>query len=159
MSFDSLVICGPSGSGKSTLLKYLFLDFPNVFEFSVSHTTRTPRPGEVDGKDYFFTDKKTIKENIAKNHFIETTNFCGNIYGTSKTAVKEILSSGKICVFDVDIEGVKQIRSTDLKPLYVFVNPPSLLVLEKRLRNRQTESEERLKARLENAQHLIEYGK
>jgi guanylate kinase len=77
-----LVICGPSGSGKSTLLQRLFAEFPDKFGFSVSHTTRSPRPGEVDGKHYHFTTKETMKEAIARGEFIESAEFSKNIYGT-----------------------------------------------------------------------------
>jgi len=77
-----LVLCGPSGSGKSTLIKRMFDEFPDIFKFSVSHTTRSPRPGEENGIHYHFTDKETMQERIKKGEFIETAIFSGNLYGT-----------------------------------------------------------------------------
>ncbi|GBP22045.1 Guanylate kinase [Eumeta japonica] len=153
-----LVLCGPSGSGKSTLLKRLLKDFPDRYGFSVSHTTRKPRPGEKDGVHYYFTEKETMLQAIEKGDFIETATFSGNMYGTSKRAIEEVRRTGKVCVLDIDVEGVKQMKATDLNPLLVFVMPPSIEELERRLRTRNTENEEALKKRLEVARREIEYG-
>ncbi|XP_060806883.1 guanylate kinase isoform X2 [Amyelois transitella] len=154
-----LVLCGPSGSGKSTLLKRLLKEFPDKFGFSVSHTTRSPRPGEKDGVHYHFTTKDDMVAAIQRGEFLETANFSGNMYGTSKHAVDEVRRTGKICILDIEIEGVKQVKTTDLDPLLVFVMPPSIEELERRLRARNTEHEEALKKRLETAKREIEYGK
>ncbi|CAK1544665.1 unnamed protein product [Leptosia nina] len=154
-----LVLCGPSGSGKSTLLKRLLKEFPDKFGFSVSHTTRCPRPGEKDGVHYHFTTKDQMSAAITKGEFIETAIFSENMYGTSKKAVEDVRRTGRICVLDIEIEGVKQIKRTDLDPVLVFVMPPSIGELERRLRNRNTEQEEALQKRLEQALHEIEYGK
>ncbi|XP_053668995.1 guanylate kinase [Anopheles marshallii] len=154
-----LVICGPSGSGKSTLLKKLFKEFPDTFGFSVSHTTRKPRPGEENGIHYHFVSVEEMQSAIEKGEFIETAVFSGNMYGTSKKAVENVQHQGKVCVLDIEIEGVKQIRNSDrLNPLLVFVNPPSIEELERRLRGRQTETEESLQKRLNTARKEIEYG-
>ncbi|XP_011138951.1 guanylate kinase isoform X1 [Harpegnathos saltator] len=154
-----LVLCGPSGSGKSTLIKRLFDEYPDTFKFSVSHTTRAPRPGEEDGTHYHFTDKEKMQEQIKNGEFIETATFSGNLYGTSKQAVEEVQSLGKVCVLDIDIQGVKQIKRTPhLDPLYVFVKPPSLVELERRLKARNTETEESLEHRLSVAKAEMEYG-
>ncbi|XP_038207667.1 guanylate kinase isoform X1 [Zerene cesonia] len=153
-----LVLCGPSGSGKSTLLKRLQKEFPDKFGFSVSHTTRGPRPGEKDGVHYHFTTRDNLLAAVEKGEFIETAIFSGNLYGTSKKAVEDVRLSGRICVLDIEIEGVKQIKRTDLDPLLVFVMPPSMDELERRLRNRNTEQEEALQKRLETARHEIKYG-
>ncbi|XP_050080846.1 uncharacterized protein LOC126568419 isoform X2 [Anopheles maculipalpis] len=154
-----LVICGPSGSGKSTLLKKLFKEFPDTFGFSVSHTTRKPRPGEENGVHYHFVSVEEMQSAIEKGEFIETAVFSGNMYGTSKKAVENVQHQGKVCVLDIEIEGVKQIRNSDrLNPLLVFVNPPSIEELERRLRGRQTETEESLQKRLNTARKEIEYG-
>ncbi|CAH2989458.1 unnamed protein product [Chilo suppressalis] len=153
-----LVLCGPSGSGKSTLLKRLLKEFPDKFGFSISHTTRNPRPGEKDGVHYHFTSKSDMKAAIERGEFIETATFSGNMYGTSKKAVDDVRLTGKICILDIDIEGVKQIKNTDLEPLLVFVMPPSMEVLETRLRARNTESEECLRKRLATAHRELEYG-
>jgi guanylate kinase len=146
-----LVLTGPSGSGKSTLLKLLFDEFPDAFGFSVSHTTRNPRSGEKDGREYHFTSREEMKKSVEEGNFIEWAEFSGNMYGTSKQAVKEVQSTGKICVLDIDIQGVMSMRKTDLNPLYVFIKPPSVEELDKRLRARKTESEESLQRRLDRA--------
>ncbi|XP_063616771.1 guanylate kinase isoform X2 [Cydia splendana] len=153
-----LVLCGPSGSGKSTLLKRLLKEFPDKFGFSVSHTTRGPRPGEKNGVHYHFTTKDEMLAAIEKGEFLETATFSGNTYGTSKRAVEDVRRTGKICVLDIEIEGVKQVKRSDLDPLLVFVMPPSINELERRLRGRNTESDEALKLRLETARKEIEYG-
>ncbi|XP_047529129.1 guanylate kinase isoform X1 [Vanessa atalanta] len=153
-----LVFCGPSGSGKSTLLKRLLKEFPDKFGFSVSHTTRKPRPGEKDGVHYHFTVKDEMVAAVERGEFIETTTFSGNMYGTSKRAIEDVHRTGKTCILDIDIEGVKQIKTTDLEPLLVFVMPPSIEELERRLRARNTEQEDALKKRLEVARKEIEFG-
>ncbi|CAG9796678.1 unnamed protein product [Diatraea saccharalis] len=153
-----LVLCGPSGSGKSTLLKRLLKEFPDKFGFSVSHTTRNPRPGEKDGIHYHFTTKSDMIAAIEKGEFIESATFSGNMYGTSKKAVDDVRRTGKICVLDIDIEGVKQVKHTDLDPLLVFIMPPSIEELERRLRDRNTESEETLRKRLDTALREMEFG-
>ncbi|XP_050450382.1 guanylate kinase isoform X2 [Cataglyphis hispanica] len=153
-----LVFCGPSGSGKSTLIKRLFDEFPDTFKFSVSHTTRMPRPGEEDGTHYHFTNKEKMQEQIKNGEFIESATFSGNLYGTSKQAVEEVQRLGKICVLDIDIQGVKQIKYTHLNPLYIFIKPPSILELERRLKARNTETEESLQRRLAIAKTELEYG-
>ncbi|KOB75940.1 Guanylate kinase, partial [Operophtera brumata] len=127
-----LVLCGPSGSGKSTLLKRLLNEFPDKFGFSVSHTTRGPRPGEKDGVHYHFTNKELMGAAVERGEFIETATFSGNMYGTSKRAVDDVRCTGKICVLDIEMEGVKQVKRTDLNPLLVFVMPPSIEELERR---------------------------
>ncbi|XP_013135184.1 PREDICTED: guanylate kinase [Papilio polytes] len=153
-----LVLCGPSGSGKSTLLKRLLKEFPDKFGFSVSHTTRSPRPGEKDGVHYHFTNKDDMLAAIEKGEFIETATFSGNMYGTSKQAVEHVRLTGRICVLDIEMEGVKQVKKTDLDPLLVFVMPPSIEELERRLRARNTEQEDALKKRLDTARREIEFG-
>ena len=137
-----VVFCGPSGSGKSTLLKRLMAEYPNAFAFSVSHTTRKPRPGEENGKDYHYVSREEILAGIENGEFLEYAEFSGNYYGTSKKAVETVLSSGRICALDVDIQGVKNLKKTDLNPVYLFIKPPSLETLETRLRERGTETED-----------------
>ncbi|KAF7202316.1 guanylate kinase 1b isoform X4 [Nothobranchius furzeri] len=154
-----VVLSGPSGAGKSTLLKRLMKDHEGVFGFSVSHTTRNPRPGEEDGKDYHFTTKEVMQEGIDNGEFIENAEFSGNMYGTSKSAVEDVRAKNLICILDVDIQGVKRIKETDLDPIYISIQPPSLEILEKRLRDRQTETEESLQKRLEAARIDMELSK
>ena len=96
-----LVLCGPSGVGKSTIVERIKKAFPNAFALSVSHTTRNPREGEKDGVNYFFTDRETMKNSIDNDDFIETAEFSGNMYGTSKSAVESVIQHGKICILDI----------------------------------------------------------
>ncbi|XP_054875762.1 guanylate kinase 1b isoform X1 [Poeciliopsis prolifica] len=191
-----VVLSGPSGAGKSTLLKRLMKDHEGVFGFSVSHTTRNPRPGEEDGKglnklpmllgatllpvadvfssessfscpnesehkdkDYHFTTREAMQEGIDNGEFIENAEFSGNMYGTSKAAVEDVRAKNLICILDVDIQGVKRIKETDLDPIYISIQPPSMEILEKRLRDRQTETEESLQKRLEAARIDMELSK
>ncbi|XP_029906356.1 guanylate kinase 1b isoform X6 [Myripristis murdjan] len=121
------------------------------FFFSLADTTRNPRPGEEDGKDYHFTTREAMQEGIDQGEFIENAEFSGNMYGTSKSAVEDVLAKNLICILDVDIQGVKNIKKTDLNPIYISIQPPSMEILEKRLRDRQTETEESLQKRLEAA--------
>ena len=125
---------------------------------SVLPTTRQPRPGEEDGKDYHYVDKAKMQELIDSGEFIENATFSGNNYGTSKASVQDVLDSGKICILDIDVQGVKAVKETDLTPLFVFIKPPSLETLEARLRSRGTETEESLNKRLGAAADEMEYG-
>jgi len=154
-----LVLCGPSGSGKSTLMKKLTAEFQDSFGFSVSHTTRGPRAGESDGVDYHYVSRDTMEQLVKEGAFIEHAIFSGNMYGTSRAAVEKVAVSGKICILDIDVQGVKLIKQSDLEPNYVFIKPPSREALEKRLRARRTESEESLAKRLAAADAEMEYGK
>ncbi|XP_034411834.1 guanylate kinase isoform X4 [Cyclopterus lumpus] len=154
-----VVFTGPSGAGKSTLLKKLMKEYDSVFGFSVSHTTRNPRPGEENGKDYHYVTREAMQAAIAGGDFIESAEFSGNIYGTSKAAVQDVRAKNLICILDVDMQGVRNIKRTDLQPVYVSIQPPSMAVLEKRLRGRKTESEESLQKRLKAAQVDMELGK
>jgi len=139
-----IVFSGPSGAGKSTLVKRLMGEFRDCFAFSISHTTRSPRPGETPGKDYYYVSREEMLKAIANNEFVEHAEFSGNMYGTSKKAIADVSSSGRICILDIDMQGVKSVKKTDLKPRYIFVQPPSLKTLEDRLRGRGTETDESL---------------
>ncbi|CAI5789193.1 guanylate kinase isoform X1 [Podarcis lilfordi] len=154
-----VVLSGPSGAGKSTLLKKLLKDYENVFGFSVSHTTRQPRPGEVNGKDYHFVTREEMQKQIDAGGFIENAEFSGNMYGTSKAAIQAVQAQNQICVLDIDMQGVKNIKKTDLNPIYISVQAPSIEVLEKRLRDRQTETEDSLQKRLNAARIDMELSK
>ncbi|SAL99449.1 hypothetical protein [Absidia glauca] len=152
------VISGPSGSGKSTLLKRLFNDYPGIFGFSISHTTRGPRPKEENGVDYHFVTKEAMEAEVADGKFIESATFSGNMYGTSIKAVKDVVDVGKVCILDIDMQGVKAVKNTDLEPKYIFVQPPSVEILEQRLRGRGTEKEEAVLARLEASKAEMAYA-
>nr|KAF6348670.1 guanylate kinase 1 [Myotis myotis] len=159
-----VVLSGPSGAGKSTLLKRLLQEHGSIFGFSVSRevpgdTTRDPRPGEENGKDYYFVTREVMQRDIAAGDFIEHAEFSGNLYGTSKAAVRVVQAMNRICVLDVDLQGVRNLKKTDLRPIYIFVQPPTLEVLEQRLRQRNTETEESLAKRLAAAQADMESSK
>lgn len=154
-----IVISGPSGTGKSTLLKKLFGEYPTEFGFSVSSTTRGPRPGEVDGKDYNFTTVEAFKEMIEQDKFIEWAQFSGNYYGTTVDSVKQVISSGKTCILDIDMQGVKAVKGkSDLDARFLFIAPPSVDDLRKRLEGRGTETTESLEKRLGAAYAELEYA-
>ena len=154
-----LVICGPSGVGKSTIIKRLTDEFPGLFGFSVSHTTRQPRNGESEGVNYYYVTRENFLSLKEKGEFIESAEFSGNMYGTSKMAIQSVQEKGQICILDIEMQGVMQIKKIpELDPNYVFVQPPSIEELERRLKERKTETEESLKKRLDTAKRELEYG-
>ncbi|KAJ2501579.1 guanylate kinase [Coemansia sp. RSA 1972] len=153
-----IVVFGPSGTGKSTLLKRLFAEYPSEFGFSVSNTTRNPRAGEINGKDYHFLTRDEFIAAIDRNEFIEHAEFSGNMYGTTVRAVKDVADAGKTCILDIDVQGVKLVKATDLGARFVFVAPPSEEELEKRLRSRGTDDESSILKRLQAAKSELEYG-
>ncbi|KAJ1876789.1 guanylate kinase, partial [Coemansia sp. S17] len=136
-----IVVFGPSGTGKSTLLKRLFAEYPTEFGFSVSNTTRKPRAGETNGVDYHFLTREDFIAAIELKKFIEHAEFSGNMYGTTVQAVKDVADSGRMCILDIDVQGVKSVKNTDLGARFVFVAPPSEEELERRLRSRGTDDE------------------
>lgn len=155
-----MVVCGPSGVGKSVLIKKLLEVFPGRFGFSVSHTTRGPRPGEEDGVAYHFTDMDTMRREVEEGKFIEHAQVHGNMYGTSREAVEAVRRSGQICILDIDVQGAKSIHEQGLwsGTRFIFINPPSHEELERRLRGRGTETEDKIQKRLANAMGEIEFS-
>jgi len=152
-----VVVCGPSGVGKGTLLAKLMAEFPEEFGFSVSHTTRAPRPGEQPGVHYHFTSKPEMEAAIARGEFIEHANVHSNLYGTSVAAVQAVAEAGKTCLLDIDVQGAELVKRTPLNARFVFIAPPSMQVLEERLRGRGTETEEKIQVRLQNARTEMAY--
>jgi len=151
------VVTGPSGVGKSTLIKKLTAEFPDKFGFSVSHTTREPRPGEQEGMDYHFVAREQMEKDIAAGLFIEHAEVHGNFYGTSITAVETVMHEGKVCLLDIDVQGADSVRQCSLssRSSFVFFAPPNTQVLEQRLRGRGTETEERVQKRLNGAKREL----
>ncbi|VDM46073.1 unnamed protein product [Toxocara canis] len=147
-----LVLSGPSGGGKSTIITKAMHDYPHAFALSVSHTTRAPRPGEQNGVHYWFSDKESVEKMIEAGDFLEHASFGGNIYGTSKKAVEDVQKTGRICILDVELQGVRNIKKCHLNAKYILIKAPSLSILEERLRARKTETEESLKKRLKHAE-------
>eukprot|EP01035_Chromulina_nebulosa_P018575 gene18575-24300_t len=153
-----VVFAGPSGVGKGTIISSIMKKYPNVFGFSVSHTTRAPRPGEENGVHYHFVDKSVMEAGIERGDFIEHAAVHTNYYGTSFQAVEKVRSSGKICILDIDIQGVQGVKASKLDAKYIFISPPSVEELEKRLRGRGTETEEKIQVRLKNAIDELNFG-
>jgi guanylate kinase len=145
-----LLISGPSGSGKSTLCKRLLED-PRV-EFSVSATTRAPRPGERNGVEYHFLSKEEFRRKIAEGAFLEHAEVYGNMYGTLRAPMEAALAAGNVYLVEIDVQGALQLKALDVPGIYVFIAPPSLELLRKRLAGRGTESPEVLERRLQKAE-------
>ncbi|KAM4059149.1 guanylate kinase domain-containing protein [Hirsutella rhossiliensis] len=154
-----IVISGPSGVGKGTLYNLLFERHPDTFSLSVSHTTRAPRDGERHGHHYWFVPMDDFENLIANNGFVEHAKFSGNRYGTSRMTIEEQTRKGRVVLLDIEMEGVKQIKQSDLSARYVFIAPPSPEILESRLRGRGTEKEESIQRRLDQARNELEYSK
>ncbi|MCP3891109.1 MAG: guanylate kinase [Desulfobulbaceae bacterium] len=146
------VISAPSGAGKTTLLKKVMATVSGLV-FSISHTTRAPRGGDVDGVDYYFTDKNKFTSMIDQGLFLEHANVHDNLYGTSSGAIESQLSQGLDVILDIDVQGAAILRqSKRVEGAHVFISPPGLKELENRLRGRGTESEEKIQLRLKNAE-------
>jgi guanylate kinase len=151
----AMVICAPSGTGKTTLIKRL-LDKYDQLGFSVSCTTRPPRQGEVEGRDYFFMEHAAFMHRIEDEfYFAEWAEVHGNYYGTPIKAAHDLLASGRDLLFDVDVQGAKQLKQTLPEACFVFVLPPAKAELERRLRARKTDGEADIILRLLNAAHEI----
>lgn len=150
-----LILSGPSGCGKSTLLNEVYKDISDYY-FSISTTTRDPRVGEKDGKDYFFVSKEEFKEDIKNDNFLEWAEVHGNYYGTSLTPIMKALEEGKLVIFDIDVQGHEIVRQKlDSVVTSVFITTPSLKVLENRLYGRKTDSNDVIQKRLSNSQEEI----
>jgi guanylate kinase len=148
----AIVISAPSGGGKTTLMKMLVEEYPDQFAFAVSTTTRQPRVGEVNGKDYEFITVEEFKARITRGEFVEFADVHGNFYGTSKTRIESILASGRSPLLLVDVQGAAVLRQKLTVPYQtIFVQPPNMKVLEARLRGRNTDAEEVIQKRLKNA--------
>ena len=143
----TFIVSGPSGVGKSTVLKALLETRKNLY-FSVSATTRAPRPGELDGVHYHFMDVDSFRKWIAKEQFLEYAEYVGNFYGTPKRYVDEAMEAGKDVILDIEVQGAIQVVSKRPETVRIFIAPPSWEELERRLTERGTDSREKIQKRL-----------
>ena len=143
----TFIISGPSGVGKSTVLSALLEKRPNVY-FSVSATTRDPRPGELDGIHYHFMDVDSFRKWIAMDQFLEYAEYVGNFYGTPKRFVDEAMEQGKDVILDIEVQGAIQVTSKRPDTVRIFIAPPSWSELERRLTERGTDSKDKIQKRL-----------
>lgn len=146
-----LVLSSPSGAGKTAIARRILETEANM-SLSVSVTTRAPRPSEVNGKDYFFVDRPTFDGMVQRNEFLEHAEFCGNCYGTPREPVRKALEEGKDILFDIEWQGTQQIAENAREDLVsVFILPPSMMELERRLFSRAQDSEDVVRQRMATA--------
>lgn len=154
-----IIISAPSAAGKTTLMKKLISTFPDRYVASVSTTTRAPRKGETPGRDYIFVTEAEFKSRIAQGGFAEWALVHGSYYGTSLATIESTLASGKSVVLTIDVQGAASLRKLYPERTFsVFINPPSLEVLEKRLRERTTDSDASIAVRIENAKQEMAHA-
>lgn len=153
-----IVLTGPSGVGKGTLVRSLLECYPELY-FSISVTTRAPRPGEIHGKHYYFVSRDDFKAMIDRKELLEWAEFAGNYYGTPRTAVTEQVAQGKCVILEIELEGARQIRESYPEARQIFILPPSLAELEHRLRSRGQDSDEAIVRRLQRAQTEMDAAK
>ena len=155
---DIFVISAPSGTGKTTLVRLLLSRFPTL-SFSISYTTRLPRPGEVDGQHYFFVSEKEFKRSIARGEMLEWAKVYGHYYGTPLHFVKEKIATGKDVILDIDIQGAQEVKKKIPEAILIFIIPPSWEELQRRITNRSTDSLEVIKKRLKAARKEIKVAR
>ena len=150
-----LVLSGPSGVGKGTVKSAIVKNKVFPFEYSVSMTTRKPRPGEINGKDYYFVTQERFKQAISQNELLEYNQYVNNFYGTPKAPVKKMLDEGKDVLLEIDVNGAKMVRKQMPDGVFIFLTPPDLHTLHTRLENRGTESEDVIMGRIKQARQEI----
>lgn len=155
-----LILSGPSGAGKTTLSHALAEAIPGTI-IAVSHTTRAPRPGEIDGEDYFFVSKEAFQNQVNSGEMLEYAEVYDHLYGTSKSSIEQALSEGKNIILDIDWQGARRVKSIYPEAISVFILPPAEQESENRLISRQQDSEETIKSRMatykEQMSHHDEY--
>jgi guanylate kinase len=154
--FLLLIVSSPSGAGKTTLCNRLRGEFPDI-RFSVSHTTRRPRPNEAHGREYHFTEQVDFEQMIRAGAFAEWARVHGHLYGTSLEEIRAARADARGVLFDIDYQGARQIKASLPEAVGIFILPPSLAELERRLRGRGTEDEATTQRRLRNARGEIEH--
>ncbi len=148
------VITGPSGVGKGSLVRELLKSHPQIW-LSISATTREPRVGEIEGKDYFFLQKDRFLQLVSDGGFLEWADFAGNSYGTPRKPVLDHLSQGQPVLLEIELEGARQIRKNSPDSFHIFLAPPSFEELENRIRGRETDSDEAIQKRLFRAREEL----
>lgn len=154
-----IIMSGPSGVGKGTIRNKLFEKNDLNLFYSVSMTTRKPRPGEVDGQDYYFVSREEFDKNIENGNLLEWAEFVGNRYGTPKDKVEKMREEGKNVLLEIEVNGTSQVLEKVNDVVSIFILPPSLEELESRIRGRSTESEEVIKERLAKATKELDFQK
>ena len=152
------MISGPSGTGKTSVIKAL-CESETTLEFSISATTRPPRSDEIDGVDYYFLDQTKFEELIDRGGFLEWVKYGGHYYGTLKSTIESTIEKGKDLILEIDVHGAMKVKDIGIRCTSIFLLPPSLESLEKRLRNRKTESDSELQQRLQTAKSEFDYVK
>jgi guanylate kinase len=150
------VVAAPSGAGKTSLVKALMEREPHI-QFSVSYTTRRPRPNEIPGRDYHFVSQERFQEMLANHEFLEHARVFDNCYGTGVRTVQEALANGEQLLLEIDWQGARQVRSRIPQAVSIFILPPSRAALEQRLKGRSTDSEEVIQRRLRDAAHDLDH--
>jgi guanylate kinase len=148
------VVSAPSGAGKTTLCKALTDSLENLTH-SISYTTRKPRPGEIDGRDYYFATEERFRNMVRAGDFAEWAQVHSNLYGTSRRVLDDMRTERIDVILDIDTQGAKQIKEKYHEAVFIFIMPPSLEILEERLRNRKSDHEEEIKKRMRRARDEI----
>ena len=148
-----VVVSGPAGSGKGTVNAELLKT--GEFVYSVSATTRAPRPGEVDGVNYHFITEEEFRRRLDEGGMLEYTQYCGNFYGTPRKEAEEVLDSGKHLILEIEVDGAMQVKKRYPEAVLIMLLPPSYEVQEQRLRGRATETEDKIRARLEQTKFEV----
>ncbi|HHX57851.1 MAG TPA: guanylate kinase [Clostridiales bacterium] len=151
-----IIVSAPSGCGKGTILAEVLKD--KSYYFSVSATTRSPREGEINGVNYHFISKAEFEEIIVNDGMLEYATYCDNYYGTPKQQVEEMLDSGKNVLLEIEVQGAMQMREICPDGVFIFINPPSISELKRRLTKRGTESDEDINARVAQAKEEMKYA-
>jgi guanylate kinase len=153
-----IVLTGPSGVGKGTLVRSLLARHPDLY-LSVSATTRNPRPGEIDGKDYHFVDRQSFEAMIQSGQLLEWAKYAGNYYGTLRAETNEKISEGKTVILEIELVGARAIKQSFPDAFRIFILPPSKTELERRLRDRNQDSIAAIEKRLEHSQQELAAAK
>lgn len=147
-----IVVTGPSGVGKGTLLQKLLERYPDRILFSISATTRSPRAGEEHGREYFFWNRAEFEQKRDAGDFLEWAEYAGNLYGTPRQAIDRAIAQGQIVLLEIELEGARQVAQSFPNAQRIFIAPPSMEILENRLRQRSTDSDEQIAKRLHHAE-------